>query len=136
MRDFELDLFFYFGGHLDSHGNARRDDTLKYAAESREESSPSRLASRRNGVLPIVLGDGLVERLVGSAELTIDLEQQSISVSGEVFRFPVDALRREGLLAGLDEIGLTLKGTDEIAAWQSTDRAQRPWVWQTEKVEM
>src|SRR6266550_3490256 len=28
-RDFELDLFFYFGGHLDSHGNARRDDTLK-----------------------------------------------------------------------------------------------------------
>jgi len=90
----------------------------------------------RNGVLPIVLGDGLVERLVGSAELTIDLEQQSISVSGEVFRFPVDALRREGLLAGLDEIGLTLKGTDEIAAWQSTDRAQRPWVWQTEKVEM
>ena len=29
MRDFELDLFLNFGGHLDSHGNARRDDTLK-----------------------------------------------------------------------------------------------------------
>jgi len=29
MRDFELDLFFNFGGHLDSHGNARRDDILK-----------------------------------------------------------------------------------------------------------
>jgi hypothetical protein len=29
------------------------DDALKYAAESREESSPSRLTSRRNGVLPI-----------------------------------------------------------------------------------
>jgi 3-isopropylmalate/(R)-2-methylmalate dehydratase small subunit len=90
----------------------------------------------RNGVLPIVLGEGLVERLVGSAELTVDLERQSISASGEVFRFPVDALQREGLLAGLDEIGLTLKGIDEIAAWQLTDRAQRPWVWQTEKVEM
>jgi 3-isopropylmalate/(R)-2-methylmalate dehydratase small subunit len=90
----------------------------------------------RNGVLPIVLGEGLVERLTDSAELTVDLEQQSISASGEVFHFSVDALQREGLLEGLDEIGLTLKGTDEIAAWQSTDRAHRPWVWQTEKVEV
>jgi 3-isopropylmalate/(R)-2-methylmalate dehydratase small subunit len=90
----------------------------------------------RNGVLPIVLGEGLVERLTDSAELTVDLERQSISASGEVFHFSVDALQREGLLEGLDEIGLTLKGTDEIAAWQSTDRAQRPWVWQTEKVEV
>jgi 3-isopropylmalate/(R)-2-methylmalate dehydratase small subunit len=90
----------------------------------------------RNGVLPIVLGEGLVERLADSSQLTVDLEQQSISASGEVFHFSVDALQREGLLEGLDEIGLTLKGTDEIAAWQSTDRAQRPWVWQTEKVEV
>ena len=28
MGDFELDLFLNFGGHLDLHGNARRDDTL------------------------------------------------------------------------------------------------------------
>jgi 3-isopropylmalate/(R)-2-methylmalate dehydratase small subunit len=90
----------------------------------------------RNGVLPIVLGEALVERLAESAELTVDLERRSISASGEVFRFSVDALQREGLLEGLDEIGLTLRGTDEIAAWQSMDRAQRPWVWQTEKVEM
>ncbi len=90
----------------------------------------------RNGVLPVVLSEALVERLADSAELIVDLEQQSISASGEVFHFSVDALQREGLLEGLDEIGLTLKGTNEIAAWQSTDRAQRPWVWQTEKVEM
>jgi 3-isopropylmalate/(R)-2-methylmalate dehydratase small subunit len=90
----------------------------------------------RNGVLPIVLDEGLVERLADCAELTVDLERQSISAAGELFHFPVDALQREGLLEGLDEIGLTLKGIDEIAAWQSTDRTQRPWVWQTEKVEM
>jgi hypothetical protein len=29
MRDFKFDLFLNFGGHLDLHGNARRDDTLK-----------------------------------------------------------------------------------------------------------
>src|SRR5207237_8555007 len=39
MGDFELDLFLNFGGHLDSHGNARRNDTLKQANESRDESA-------------------------------------------------------------------------------------------------
>jgi hypothetical protein len=37
MRDFEFDLFLNFGGHLDLHGNARRNDTLKQAAESRAQ---------------------------------------------------------------------------------------------------
>ncbi len=83
-----------------------------------------------------MLGEASIARLAIGAELTVDLEQQSIFASAEALHFPVDALQREGLLEGLDEIGLTLKGIDEIAAWQSMDRAQRPWVWQTEKVEM
>jgi 3-isopropylmalate/(R)-2-methylmalate dehydratase small subunit len=90
----------------------------------------------RNGVLPIVLDEASIARLADSTELAVDLEQQSISASGKAFHFSVDALQREGLLEGLDEIGVTLKGADEIAAWQSMDRVQRPWVWQTEKVEV
>jgi 3-isopropylmalate/(R)-2-methylmalate dehydratase small subunit len=90
----------------------------------------------RNGVLPIVLGEASIARLAESSELTVDLERQSISASGKIFHFPVDALQRDGLLEGLDEIGLTLKATGEIAAWQSMDRAHRPWVWQTAKVEL
>jgi 3-isopropylmalate/(R)-2-methylmalate dehydratase small subunit len=90
----------------------------------------------RNGVLAIVLGEASIARLAESSELTVDLERQSISASGEIFHFPVDALQRDGLLEGLDEIGLTLKATGEIAAWQSMDRAHRPWVWQTAKVEL
>jgi hypothetical protein len=38
VRDFQFDLFPNFGGHLDSHGNARREDTLKQADESRAQS--------------------------------------------------------------------------------------------------
>src|SRR5262245_66002335 len=38
LRDFKLDLFSNRGSHLDSHGNAQREDILKHAAESREES--------------------------------------------------------------------------------------------------
>jgi hypothetical protein len=29
VRDLKLDLFLTFGSHMDSHGNARRNDTLK-----------------------------------------------------------------------------------------------------------
>ena len=46
MRDFELDLFLNLGGHLDSHGGARRDDTLEFAAESREETASIMRLSR------------------------------------------------------------------------------------------
>jgi len=55
MRDFEFDLFGNFGSHMDSHGNARRNDTLKYAAKSREESGsamPMRINRTRSTDLP------------------------------------------------------------------------------------
>jgi 3-isopropylmalate/(R)-2-methylmalate dehydratase small subunit len=38
-------------------------------------------------------------------------------------------LRRESLLAGLDDVGLTLKCDDEIESWQAADRVARPWIW-------
>jgi hypothetical protein len=53
MRDFQLNFFFNLGSHMDSHGNARRRDTLKQAAESREQSSPKKSLRTNNGVLPI-----------------------------------------------------------------------------------
>ncbi len=43
--------------------------------------------------------------------------------------FAIDPLRREGLLQGLDDIGLTLKDDALIRTWQQADRARRPWAW-------
>jgi hypothetical protein len=43
VRDLKLDLFLKLGSHLGSHGDTRRDDTLKQAAESREESASATL---------------------------------------------------------------------------------------------
>src|SRR5262249_39738819 len=43
MRDFELNFLFNLGRHMNSHGNARRKDTLKEAAESRAQSIVSRV---------------------------------------------------------------------------------------------
>src|SRR5947199_2667650 len=42
MRDLELNFLFNLGGHMDSHGIARRKDTLTYTADGREQTRPWR----------------------------------------------------------------------------------------------
>ncbi|HXZ84798.1 MAG TPA: 3-isopropylmalate dehydratase small subunit [Myxococcota bacterium] len=87
----------------------------------------------RNGMLPIELPQAAIERLAAESragDFSVDLEAQRVTPpSGAALPFAIDALQREALLLGLDEIGLTLKHVDEIAAWQKRDRAARPWVW-------
>ena len=52
-------------------------------------------------------------------ELTIDLERQWVVDDwGNKFGFAVDPFRRECLLKGLDDIGLTLQHEDAIAEYE------------------
>lgn len=44
--------------------------------------------------------------------------------------FEVEPLSRQMLLEGLDPIGLTLRHVDEMLAFETRDRAQRPWIHQ------
>jgi 3-isopropylmalate/(R)-2-methylmalate dehydratase small subunit len=94
----------------------------------------------RNGMLPVLLPETTVELLAaeaGAEDFNVDLAAQTICLpSGKKIPFLCDTLQREGLLEGLDEIGLTLKWSDDIAAWQSADRYARPWIWQIENVEV
>ncbi len=89
----------------------------------------------RNGVLPVVLPAAVVEALgaeagAGTLELDVDLEACTVGASGgRVFGFEIGATERAMLLAGLDEIGLTLARRDAIAAFQARDRDARPWIW-------
>lgn len=88
----------------------------------------------QNGVLPIRLPAAQVQALAaqaaGGGAFTVDLHAQRLTApDGTALPFDVDALRREALLAGLDEIGLSLQHADAIAAWQAQDRALRPWNW-------
>ena len=75
----------------------------------------------KNGMLPIVLSEGQVEQLFERAssnpgyELTVDLERQWVTDDlGLRFSFQVDPFRRQCLLKGLDDIGLTLEHEDKI----------------------
>jgi 3-isopropylmalate/(R)-2-methylmalate dehydratase small subunit len=88
----------------------------------------------QNGLLPIRLSEAQTQALAldaaGGAPLTVDLMTQKITTqAGTVVVFKTDPLRREGLLRGVDDIGLTLQDDALIRAWQQKDRANRPWVW-------
>lgn len=94
----------------------------------------------KNGLLPIVLGDEVVEKLFQEMyategyQLTIDLHTQTVQTpSGEAFSFEVDAFRKHCLLNGLDDIGLTLEHADLIRAYEAKRREEAPWLFDAVK---
>lgn len=80
----------------------------------------------KNGLLPVVLSEAKMAELVQRAKeiegyrLTVDLEQCLVSDSqGFAASFRIDEFQRQCLLAGLDDIGLTLQHELEISAFES-----------------
>ena len=91
--------------------------------------------SFKNGFLPIVLDEAEVAQLFREAEaapgykLTIDLAAQAVkTASGRSMPFHVDASRRESLLNGWDEIGVTLRHAGEIKAYEERRKRTEPWI--------
>ena len=92
----------------------------------------------QNGLLPVVLGpdqaDAFIARVVtanGSAPFTVDLKSQTIGgPGGPDITFEIPAADRMRLLEGLDDIGLTLKHTDEIVAFEKRMAVSQPWLQQ------
>ncbi|MEE9421811.1 MAG: 3-isopropylmalate dehydratase small subunit [Gammaproteobacteria bacterium] len=89
----------------------------------------------KNGVLPIALDSEVLDSLFVAVESTdgyqlkIDLEQQIIMrPEGDRLKFEVDEFRKYCLLNGLDDIGLTLKHADEIAAYEAKRKIAAPWL--------
>jgi 3-isopropylmalate/(R)-2-methylmalate dehydratase small subunit len=80
--------------------------------------------SFKNGALAIVLSHEEVaairETLHGQpgTQLTIDLPSQTVMLEGSTYRFEADPFRKECLLAGLDEIALTLRYEKDIADYE------------------
>jgi len=79
----------------------------------------------QNKILPVALPEGMIEGLIDRVssdpglEVTIDLEQCRLSdTTGFEATFDVDPFRRQCLLDGLDDIGLTLRHAEEIQAFE------------------
>jgi 3-isopropylmalate/(R)-2-methylmalate dehydratase small subunit len=89
----------------------------------------------KNGILPIKLPQSEVDKLMddavrgSNARISIDLEKQEIrGPDGGMITFEVDAFRKQCLLNGWDDIGLTLRSEDKIAAYEKAHKTQAPWV--------
>lgn len=92
----------------------------------------------QNGLLPVVLPEDVIHRIAAETEAAqgarhtiVDLVRQVVvTPEGAEIPFAIDARRRDALLEGLDDIALTLRLRDRIAAWQEADRAARGWAWE------
>ena len=89
----------------------------------------------KNGVLAVVLEEENLDTLFAAAtgdapaKARVDLPAQQIEApDGAIFRFDIDAYRKDSLLRGLDDIGLTLQHADAIRAFETERRAHKPWL--------
>ena len=89
----------------------------------------------KNGILPIVLPQEEVDKLMDDAErgsnavITVDLENQTITgPDGGAITFEVDAFKKHCLMNGLDDIGLTMEKAAAIDTFEAQAAAERPWV--------
>ena len=88
----------------------------------------------KNSLLPIVLNEEIINNLFEDVDaspgysLTVDLCEQLITlVGGEEIFFEVDQFRKECLINGLDDIGLTLEKSQTIRDFESNWKALSPW---------
>ena len=89
----------------------------------------------KNGILPIKLPQADVDKLMDDAErganarISIDLEAQEIrGPDGGCIKFEVDTFRKQCLLNGWDDIGLTMRSEDKISSYEAKHRVDAPWI--------
>jgi 3-isopropylmalate/(R)-2-methylmalate dehydratase small subunit len=89
----------------------------------------------KNGILPIVLPAAEIEALFQQVEATpgyklvVDLAAQAvIRPDGYGVPFEIDNFRKECLLNGWDDIGLTLRHAEKIREFEELRRISQPWL--------
>ena len=89
----------------------------------------------KNGILPIKVTPEQRDALLADAadienpELKIDLNLQKISrPNGATISFEIDPFRKECLLNGLDDIGLTLEKSEMIRSYEQKRSSSLPWL--------
>jgi 3-isopropylmalate/(R)-2-methylmalate dehydratase small subunit len=89
----------------------------------------------KNGILPIRLPQEIVDKLLddasrgSNARISVDLETLEIrGPDGGMVKFEVDEFRRQCLLNGWDDIALTLREGDKIAAYEKQHKHDAFWI--------
>ncbi|WP_294327509.1 3-isopropylmalate dehydratase small subunit [uncultured Sphingomonas sp.] len=88
----------------------------------------------KNGIVTVVLPQDAIDRLVEVAKtdtVAVDLETMTVTTPyQDRFPFELDPFRRQCLMEGLDEIGMTLAQDTAISKYESGVAAARPWLHQ------
>lgn len=89
----------------------------------------------QNGIVPVVLPMDTVQSLwrqikaAPGVEMTVSLIEQTVSApDGAVHCFEIDATRRERLMKGLDDVGVTLEHLAQIEAFEARYSRAKPWL--------
>jgi 3-isopropylmalate/(R)-2-methylmalate dehydratase small subunit len=89
----------------------------------------------KNGLLPVILPAetvaGLLRQLheAPGGTIKVDLEEQTVTApNGTRHRFEIDPFRKEMLLTGRDEIGLTLESEAQIREFETRHAREMAWV--------
>ncbi|XKK62892.1 3-isopropylmalate dehydratase small subunit [Streptomyces sp. ARC32] len=88
--------------------------------------------SLKNGLLTVVLDQKIVDALWElvekdpQAEITVDLEAREVRAEGVTASFELDENSRWRLLNGLDDISITLRNEDDIAAYEAKRPSFKP----------
>jgi len=86
----------------------------------------------KNGIVAVELPQEAVDRLLEVArtdDICVDIESQTVTTPfQDRFVFAIDAFRRECLMRGLDEVGLTLARDTEISKYEARVAGERPWL--------
>jgi len=92
--------------------------------------------SFKNGLLTVILPEADLARLRDAvharpgAKVAVDLVKQTVTgPDGVDYRFDIDAFKKECLLSGQDEIGLTLAREADIVAFEQRQRIEMPWLY-------
>ena len=87
----------------------------------------------KNGILAIILPEEKIKELADFSktkkEIEVNLEQQKITKGdNQPIEFDVDPFQKECLINGLDDIGITLKKSENITKFISNQKIKTPWL--------
>ncbi|MGN6498295.1 MAG: 3-isopropylmalate dehydratase small subunit [Tsuneonella sp.] len=86
----------------------------------------------KNGILTVALPQAQIDRLLEVAQtdpISIDLEHQVVTTPfQDRFHFEIDPFRKQCLMEGLDEVGLTLARDAAIGTYEHRQAAEMPWL--------
>lgn len=88
----------------------------------------------KNGILPVVLESDQVDELMEFARdstnhFNIDLPKQEIAAGNKIYTFNIDGFRKNCLIEGLDDIGLTLKKETKINLFEAQNQQKLSWLY-------